>query len=73
MSRPNITDEIVDDLGFARACILDQRLLSHERKDHHWDKRYAAALAAIDFIVGAHKKTAKKAAKAAKKTSRSTP
>ena len=73
MSRPNITDDVVDGLGFARACALDQRAASHKRKDHSWDKRYDAALAAIDFIVNAHKKTAKKAAKAAKKAARSAP
>lgn len=59
MSRPNVTDEIVDGLGFARACVLDQRVASHNRNDHGWDKRYAAALAAIDSIVNAHKKAAK--------------
>ena len=73
MSRPNITDDVVDGLDFARACVLDQRAASHGRKDHQWDKRYAAALAAIDFIAGAHKKTAKKAVKAAKKAARSVP
>lgn len=67
MSRPNVTDNVIDGLGFARACVLDQRVLSHGRKDHSWDKRYAAALEAIDFIVGAHKRAAKSAAKAAKK------
>ena len=71
MSRPDITDDVVDGLGFARACVLDQRVASHDRKYHHGDKRYAEALAAIDFIVAAHQKTAKKAAKAAKKASRS--
>lgn len=60
MSRPNVTDEIIDGLDFARACVLDQRAASRNRKDHSWDKRYAAALAAIDTIVGAHKKAAKK-------------
>ena len=73
MSRPNITDEIVDGLGFARACVLDQRVASHSRGDHGWDKRYQAALAAIDVIVRAHEKAAKKTTKkttkkAAKKT-----
>lgn len=67
MSRPNITDDVIDGLDFARACVLDQRAASHGRKDYTWDKRYAAALTAIDFIAAAHKKTAKKAAKAAKK------
>lgn len=47
MSRPNVTDEIVDGLGFARACVLDQRVASHNRKDHSWDKRYEAALTAM--------------------------
>jgi hypothetical protein len=60
MSRPNVTDAVVDGLNFARACVLDQRAASHNRKDYNWDKRYAAALAAIDAIVGAHKKAAKK-------------
>lgn len=59
MSRPNVTDENVDGLGFARACVLDQRVSSHARKDHSWDKSYDAALAALDFIIGAHKKAAK--------------
>jgi hypothetical protein len=59
-----VTDEVVDGLGFARACVLDQRAASHNREDHGWDKRYAAALAAIDFVVGAHKKSSKKARKA---------
>jgi hypothetical protein len=71
VSRPNITDAIIDGLAFARACVLDQRVASHKREDgsgqgdHSWDDRYAAALAAIDFIVGAHKKAAKKAARSA--------
>jgi len=60
VSRPNITDEIVDGLGFARACVLDQRVASHKRKDHSWDARYSAALAAIDAITSAHKRSAKK-------------
>jgi hypothetical protein len=66
VSRPNSTDEVVDGLDFARACVLDQRAASHKRKDHGWDKRYDAALDAINFIVRAHKLTAKKAAKTAK-------
>jgi hypothetical protein len=66
MSRPNITDDVVDGLDFARACVLDQRAASHNRKDHSWDKRYAAALAAIDFIVVAHKRASKKPKKAAR-------
>lgn len=61
MSRPNVTDEIVNGLGFARACVLDQRVASHARGDHGWDKRYQEALAAIDAIVQAHKKASKKA------------
>jgi len=60
VSRPNVTDDVVDGLAFARACVLDQRAASHGRKDHGWDKRYAAALAAIDFIVGAHRRSTKK-------------
>lgn len=67
MSRPNVTDEIVDGLGFARACVLDQRAASHNRGDHGWDKRYASALAAIDEITNAHKKAAKAKAKRPKK------
>lgn len=69
MSRPNVTDDIVDGLGFARACVLDQRSASHNRKDYSWDKRYAAALAAIDFIVDAHKQSAKQSANKARKAS----
>lgn len=64
MSRPNVTDEIIDGLGFARACVLDQRVASHNRGDHGWDKRYAAALAAIDSISTAHKKAVRKSVKA---------
>ncbi len=60
MSRPNVTDGVVDGLGFARACVLDQRSASHRRKDHSWDKHYTAALTAIDFIVSAHKRSTKK-------------
>jgi len=65
VSRPNVTDDVVDGLAFARACVLDQRAGSHARKDHSWDKRYAAALVAIDVIVVGHKKAAKKAARSA--------
>lgn len=61
MSRPNITDEIIDGLGFARACVLDQRASSHSRKDHSWDTRYQAALDALDTITRNHQKAAKKA------------
>jgi len=60
VSRPNITDAIIDGLGFARACVLDQRVASHKRNDHSWDKRYEEALAALDFIQRAHAKAAKK-------------
>lgn len=63
MSRPNVTDDVVEGLKFARACVLDQRTASHARKDYGWDKRYAAALAAIDFIADAHKKATKKGAR----------
>ena len=59
MSRPNITDEIIEGLGFARACVLDQRNASHGRKDHSWDKRYQDALAAIDMITRNHSKSKK--------------
>lgn len=61
VSRPNVTDDIIDGLGFARACVLDQRVASHKRKDHSWDKRYSEALAAIDAIVAAHTRATKKA------------
>ena len=70
MSRPNITDKIVDGLGFARACVLDQRVASHNRKDHSWDDRYTAALDALDFIVTAHKRATKTATKSASKKTR---
>jgi len=63
VSRPNVTDEVVDGLNFARACVLDQRVSSHARNEHSWDQRYATALKAIDFIVGAHKKAVKKGKK----------
>jgi hypothetical protein len=63
MSRPNITDDIIDGLDFARACVLDQRNASHKRKDHSWDKRYEKALEALAFITRAHAK-AQKAQKA---------
>lgn len=59
MSRPNVTDAIVNGLEFARACVLDQRDASHSRKDHTWDDRYRAALDAIDHIKRAHEKSAK--------------
>jgi hypothetical protein len=62
VSRPNVTDEVIEGLAFARACVLDQRSASHNRKDYSWDKRYVAALSAIDFIERAHKKAAKKKA-----------
>jgi hypothetical protein len=68
VSRPNVTDEIVDGLGFARACVLDQRVASHNRKDHSWDKRYEAALTAIDFLANAHKHAAKAVRKKTKRT-----
>jgi hypothetical protein len=73
MSRPNVTDEIVDGLGFARACVLDQRVASHNRKDHGWDDRYAAALGAIDAIVGAHTRASKMATKKSTKTTAKKP
>lgn len=59
MSRPNVTDEIIDGLNFARACVLDQRASSHNNNKHSWDKRYAAALSSIDAIVSAHKRSTK--------------
>lgn len=70
MSRPTVTDEVVDGLGFARACVLDQRVASHRRGDRSWDDRYASALAAIDSIVGSHERLAKKAARKATKVRR---
>ena len=65
MSRPNVTVKIgfarfVDGLGFARACVLDQRSASHARKEHSWDARYQEALTAIDTIVAWHKRVSKK-------------
>jgi hypothetical protein len=60
LSRPNVTDEVVDGLSFARACVLDQRSASHRRKDHSWDERYTAALSAIDAVVVAHERSMKK-------------
>jgi hypothetical protein len=65
VSRPNITDDIIDGLDFARACVLDQQAASHKRKDHSWDERYRKALDALAFITAAHKKAAKKAARSA--------
>jgi hypothetical protein len=62
VSRPNVTDDVVVGLSFARACVLDQQSASHAREDRSWDERYAAALAAIDAIVGAHRRATKKAA-----------
>ena len=68
MRPPHVTDELVDGLTFARACVLDQRASSHSREDHGWDERYDAALAAIAFIINAHhKKTAKKATKSSRR------
>lgn len=64
MSRPNITDDVVDGLGVARACVLDQRSISHFRQDRRWDTRYSAALEALDFIVDAHIRAVKKVKKA---------
>ena len=59
MSRPNVTDAIIDGLAFARACVLDQRSASHNRDDHSWDERYRDALEAVDAITAAHRKAAK--------------
>ena len=67
MSRPNVTDKIVDGLGFARACVLDQRVASHKRKDHSWDDRYTAALDALDAITTAHAKAGEKSKKGSKR------
>ena len=33
VSRPNVTDEVVTGLAFARACVLDQQAASHA---HCW-------------------------------------
>lgn len=60
MSRPLVTDEVIAGLDFARACVLDQRVASHNRKDRSWDARYEAALAALDGIKRAHALAAKK-------------
>lgn len=62
MSRPNVTDDVVAGLKFARACVLDQRAASHRRKDYSWDTRYALALTAIDGLVEAHKQASKRKA-----------
>lgn len=61
MSRPNVTDEIISGLAFARACVLDQQVASHARHDHSFDERYLAALSAIDTIANAHRRAARKA------------
>lgn len=63
MSRPNVTDDTIAGLSFARACVLDQRTASHSRGDHHWDKRYDEALSAIDSLIRAHERSANKAAR----------
>lgn len=63
MSRPNVTDTIVEGLLFARACVIDQRAASHARKDHSWDQHYAKALDAIYFLARTHEIAAKKTAK----------
>ena len=60
MSRPNVTDDIIDGLAFARACVLDQRASAHNRGDHGWDERYRAARAASDAGTAAHRKAEKK-------------
>lgn len=59
MSRPEITDTVIDGLAFARACVIDQRVASHQQDNHTWDKRYVAALDAIDTITKAHQKSKK--------------
>lgn len=59
MSRPNVTDEVIEGLSFACACVLDRRAASHLRQDYRWDERYALALAAINAIVDAHKRAVK--------------
>jgi|EndMetStandDraft_4_1072995.scaffolds.fasta_scaffold00240_29 hypothetical protein len=60
MSRPNVTDSIVEGLRFARACVLDQQAASHGREDRTWDERYAPALAAIDVIIINHERALKR-------------
>lgn len=69
--RPNITGEIVGGLGFARACVLDQRAASHARDDHSFDTRYTDALDSIEVLLKAYQQAISKAArKAAKKAAR---
>jgi len=62
MSRVTVTDDLVDGLDFARACVLDQRVSSHARRDHSWNKRYQKALDSIAMIVAAHRKAEKRKA-----------
>jgi hypothetical protein len=66
VSRPNVTDVLVEGLKFAQACVLDQRASSHRRKDYTWDPQYRDALDAIGAILAAHKKAAKKKPEAGK-------
>jgi len=56
MSRPNITDDIVSGLEFARACVLDQRTASHNQGNRRWDQHYRDALKALDAVINHHKK-----------------
>lgn len=60
MSRPNVTDVTVEALQFARACVLDQRANSRVHGDLSWEARYKGALDAIDGIVNAHGKAARR-------------
>lgn len=67
MSRLKISDEIVDGLEFARACVADRQTASHARNIRTYDARYVAAVVAIDAILAAHRDAVRAAAKKAKK------
>lgn len=58
MSRPSVTDTIVDGLNFARSCVLDQQAAAHDRNYHGWDTRYVAALDALYALVRPHRSRA---------------
>jgi hypothetical protein len=60
MSRPNVTDDTVAALLFARACVLDQRANSHKHEDLSWDASYKSALEAIDGIVSVQRKASQR-------------
>lgn len=55
MSRPHITDAVVDGLNFARSCVLDQQAASQGRNYHAWDARYVAALDSLDTLMRSHR------------------